>query len=607
MKGLRLHIANENRTVWSLLKLLGFIVKSELYKRFPNKLFRPSFDDIRSVMCAPGLPFEIEHVNIEGRDVRCWKKAAPSMAALVEDSLEYGEADFIVYMGERLSYAEHHRRVAAVAHQLVERFNIRKGDRVAIAMRNYPEWSIAFWAAAAAGAVVVPLNAWWISDELEYGLKDSGASLVFADAERLDRLQEMNSDLPLKHFVAVRCDSVPDGITAIETLWQDVSETASLPELEISPEDNATLFYTSGTTGFPKGTLGTHRNFCNAALTMPFSGVQGILRSGGTLFDLMGMRKTQRSILLTVPLFHVTGCHGMLLGSLANGGKIVMMYKWDPPEALELIEREQINIFSGVPSMVRQLLDVNEIEKRDFSTVTNIGYGGAPAPPDLLRRIKAAMPAVGASNGWGITETSAGIATNSRMDYSDKPDSVGIASPVCDVKVVNEAGEQLAPGELGELWVRGPNVVKGYWQRPEATATAFTDGWFHTGDVGKIDEQGFIYLVDRLKDMIIRGGENIYSAEVEAALSEHPAVVLACVFGLPDEVLGEQVGAAVQISPADTVSGQELRDFVDARLASYKVPTKIWTRTEPLPTGATGKVLKKDIKAHYSETAELTG
>ena len=582
------------------LSLLGFILKSQLYKWFPAIAPRPTFADIRAAMCGPGLPFEIEHVEIDGRELRCWKHAAPSMGALIERSLEYGDADFIVYLDERLSYAEHYRRVAAVAHQLVDRYGIEKGDRVAIAMRNYPEWSIAFWAAAAAGAVVVPLNAWWLSDELEYGLRDSGARLVFADAERLERLQAITAGLPLEHIVAVRCETVPAGATAMDTLWQGAGVTAGLPAVTIAPEDNATLFYTSGTTGFPKGTLGTHRNFCSAALTMPFSGVQGILRSGGTLFDLMAMRKVQRSALLTVPLFHVTGCHGMLLGSLANGGKLVMMHKWDPLVALELIEREQINIFSGVPAMVRQLLDANDVEKRDLSTVTNIGYGGAPAPPDLLRRIRAAMPAVGASNGWGITETSAAIATNSRMDYADKPDSVGPASPVCDVKVVDAAGEALAPGELGELWVRGPTVVKGYWQRPEDTAAAFTDGWFHTGDLGKIDEQGFIYLVDRLKDMIIRGGENIYCAEVEAALSEHPAVVLACVFGLPDEILGEQVGAVVQVAPGTSVTGEMLRSFVADRLAAYKVPGRIWTQTEALPTGATGKVQKKEIKARYA-------
>jgi long-chain acyl-CoA synthetase len=523
------------------------------------------------------------------------------MAALVEQSREHGDKDFIIYGEERLSYLEHYRRVAAVASALVEDLNVSKGDRVAIAMRNFPEWSIAFWAAAAAGAVVVPLNAWWTRDELEYGLNDSGTTVVFVDEERLHRIQQIDTELALKHIITARCDPVSsDGNTAIDSLWQnDKGRRDTLPRVPLMPEDNATLFYTSGTTGFPKGTLGTHRNFCSAALTMPYSGVQGMLRSGQTLFDLMGMRKTQRSVLITVPLFHVTGCHGMLLGSLANGGKVVMMHKWDPVVALELIEQEQINIFSGVPTMVRELLDTNETEGKDLSVITNIGYGGAPAPPDLLRRIKQAMPAVGASNGWGITETSAGIAANSRVDYAEKPDSVGIAAPVCDVRVVNEAGDTLPAGELGELWVRGPNVVKGYWQRPEATAESFSDGWFHTGDIGRIDDAGFIYLVDRLKDMIIRGGENIYCAEVEAALAEHPSVVSACVFGLPHETLGEQVGAVVQVQPTAKVSAQELIDFLADRLAAYKVPTRLWPRTETLPTGATGKILKKEVRAAY--------
>lgn len=585
----------------SRLGLLHFIIRSELYKRFPRRFRRPTFEDIRAAMCGPGMPFEIEQVNVEGREIRSWKKAAPSMAALIGQSREHGDKDFIIYGEERLSYLEHYRRVAAVASALVEDLQVNKGDCVAIAMRNFPEWSIAFWAAAAAGAVVVPLNAWWTRDELEYGLNDSGTTVVFVDEERLHRIQQIDTELPLKHIITARCDPVStDSITAIDSLWQnEKGQRHTLPRVPLMPEDDATLFYTSGTTGFPKGTLGTHRNFCSAALTMPYSGVQGMLRSGQTLFDLMGMRKTQRSVLLTVPLFHVTGCHGMLLGSLANGGKVVMMHKWDPVVALELIEKEQINIFSGVPTMVRELLDTNATEGKDLSVITNIGYGGAPAPPDLLRRIKQAMPAVGASNGWGITETSAGIAANSRVDYAEKPDSVGIAAPVCDVKVVNEAGDTLPAGELGELWVRGPNVVKGYWQRPEATAESFSDGWFHTGDIGKIDDAGFIYLVDRLKDMIIRGGENIYCAEVEAALAEHPSVVSACVFGLPHETLGEQVGAVVQVQPTANVSAQELIDFLADRLAAYKVPTRLWPRTESLPTGATGKILKKEVRAAY--------
>ena len=582
--------------------LLRFIIKSELYKRFPKRASRPTFEDIQGAMCGPGMPFEIEEVTVDGRQMRSWKNAAPSIAALVENSREHGDTEFIIYGDERLTYAEHYRRVAAVATALVERFGVNKGDRVAIAMRNYPEWSIAFWAAAAAGAVVVPLNAWWTSDELAYGLKDSGTRLVFADEERLERIRQVDSEAAPQYILTARCHA--EGFPSIESLWQGQdAQKATLPAVSLCPEDDATLFYTSGTTGLPKGTLGTHRNFCSAALTMPYSGVQGMLRSGETLFDLMGLRKSQRCVLLTVPLFHVTGCHGMLLGSLANGGKVVMMHKWDPVVALRLIEQEQINIFSGVPTMVRELLDTNEKEGRDLSIITNIGYGGAPAPPDLLRRIRKAMPAVGASNGWGITETSAGIATNSRMDYAEKPDSVGIISPVCEIKVVNEVGETRPTGALGELWVRGPNVVKGYWQQPEATAESFSDGWFHTGDVGRIDDEGFIYLVDRLKDMIIRGGENIYCAEVEAALAEHPAVVAACVFGLPHESLGEQVGAAVQVTAGASVTAQEMMDFVSKRLAAYKVPTRLWVRNKPLPTGATGKILKKDVRAAYLEEA----
>lgn len=585
----------------SSLNLLRFVIKTGLTKRFPKLVARPSIAEIRTAMTSPGLPFEIEHIEMEGRRIRSWKNAAPNMAAQLEASREYGDSDFIVYQDEHLSFAEHYRRVAAVAQQLVDQFGIQKGDRVAVAMRNYPEWSIAFWAAAAAGAVVVPLNAWWTSDELAYGLKDSGSKLVFADAQRLERLAQIESDLPLQHRVAVRCEIVPEGMVTIESLWRNASTDARLPAVSISPEDDATLFYTSGTTGFPKGTLGTQRNFCSAALTMPYSGVQGMLRSGISLLDLIALKKKPRAALLTVPLFHVTGCHGMMLGILSNGGKLVMMHKWDAAVALQLIEQEQVNIFSGVPAMVRQLLDANETERRDLSGIANIGYGGAPAPPDLLRRVKEAMPSVGASNGWGITEASAGIATNSRQDYADKPDSVGTPAPVCDVVVVNEAGERLASGELGELWVRGPNVVKGYWNKPEDTAAVFTDGWFHTGDVGKIDEQGFIYIVDRIKDMIIRGGENIYCAEVEAALSEHPAVKQASVFGLPDEVLGEQVGAVVEIAPEDSVAEEALQLFVAGRLAAYKVPKSIWIRDEPLPTGASGKVLKKELKAFYAE------
>ena len=558
-----------------------------------------SYKEIDALMTAPGQPFEIEHIEVDGRRVANWKNTAPSLAAILEQSRSHGDQEFIVYQGERLTYAEHYRRVAALAHRLIDEFHIEKGDRVAIAMRNSPEWCIAFWAAASVGAIVVPLNAWWTSEELAYGLTDSGTRLLFVDRERLQRLQAIESQLPLQHVIAIRCENLPEGVVDFEDLLKDAPEDQALPAVDIRPDDDATLFYTSGTTGFPKGTLGSQRSFCSVVQTMQYNGVRTVLRMGGSLEDLDMLQQIPQAALLTVPLFHVTGCHGIMLGILASGAKLVMTYKWDPTEALDLIEQEKITVFGGVPTMIWQLLDAPDLAQRDLSSILNLGYGGAPAPPELLRKIKTSMPTTGASNGWGITECSAPITAIGGQDYVDKPDSVGPPFPICEVKAVDENGVKLGVGELGELWVRGPNVVKEYWNRPEATAESFSDGWFHTGDVGKIDEDGFVYIVDRLKDMIIRGGENVYCAEVEAALVEHPEINAACVFGLPHTVLSEEVAAVVETGPNSSVDEAELQAYAAKRLAKFKVPGRIWFRNEALPVGATGKVQKKELKAFY--------
>lgn len=561
-----------------------------------------SCEEIARMLTAPGQQFEIEELEIDGRRIKSWKNAPRNMADILRASARHGDADFIVFQGERWTYREHYGRATALARKLVNELGIGKGDRVAIAMRNYPEWVCAFWAAAAAGAVVVPLNAWWTTDELEYGLNDSGAKLVFVDRERLQRLQPIREAVSgLQYVVGVRCEGSPGEIIPFDQLVAGASTELDLPAVDIATDDNATLFYTSGTTGFPKGTLGTHRNFCSVALTAPYISVLSLLRMGGSLQDLAAMAATRQAALLTVPLFHVTGCHGIMLSMLNTGGKLVVMYKWDPAEALNLIEGERVTLFGGVPTMIWQLLDEPDIEQRDLSSVLNVGYGGAPAAPEILRRIRSKLPGSGASNGWGITETSSAVTMIGGQDYMDRPDSVGPTVPVCEVRVVNESGAEQPPGELGELWVRGPNVVRGYWNKPEATAAAFTDGWFHTGDVGKVDEEGFVYIVDRLKDMIIRGGENIYCAEVEAILLEHPAVKAACVFGTPHQVLGEEVAAVVQVAERAAVDEEALRQHVAGRLARFKVPARIWIRTEPLPVGATGKVQKNELKEQYRE------
>lgn len=560
-----------------------------------------SYEDAVRHVTAPGQAFEIETIDIDGNPTRVWKNFPATIPQLVEASRRHGDLEWLVYGSERMTFEQHYRRVAALAKRLREEYGIAHGDRVAIAMRNYPEWSIAFWAVTCIGAVAVPLNAWWTSGELAYGLTDSGSRLVFADSERLERIRAIDENLPLEHLVAVRCDSVPDGCVDFGTLIEGADEITALPAAEILPEDLATLFYTSGTTGFPKGTMGTHRNFCSAAAGFVGNGLLMVARSGGAPNAFSALQGQQQVVLATTPLFHVTGCHGMLLTMLVLGGKVLLMYKWDIQEALDLIEKEKVTLFGGVPTMVWQLLEAQSVKQRDLSSVVNIGYGGAAAPPEILRQINTSMPRAGATTGWGITETSSTVSAISGEDYARKPDSVGRALPVYEVKVVDPAGTELPTGSVGELWVRGPQVVKGYWNKPEATAESFTDGWFHTGDVGRIDEEGFIYILDRIKDMIIRGGENVYCSEVEAALIEHPAVRSVCVFGIPHKTLGEQVAAAVQLEEGAGVSEEELRSFAADGLAKFKMPERIWFRRDPFPLGATGKVQKREVRQFYLE------
>jgi long-chain acyl-CoA synthetase len=370
---------------------------------------------------------------------------------------------------------------------------------------------------------------------------------------------------------------------------------ATLPEVDLDPEDDATIFYTSGTSGQPKGALGTHRNICTNIVSLSFAQARAAARRGGELAPPAGNQE-QASSLLSVPFFHATGCHSVLVASTVGGSKLVMMYKWDPERALELIERERITQFGGVPAMVWQVLESPNFRKRDLSSVRSIGYGGAPAPPELVTRIKQEFPHVMPGNGYGLTETSSVTTYNGAEDYQQRPDSVGVPVAVCELRVVGDDGRDVPPGAVGELWIKGPNVVKGYWNNPQATAEGFTDGWLHSGDLGRIDDEGFVYIVDRAKDMLIRGGENIYCVEVENVLYDHPAVMDAAVIGLPHKVLGEEVAAVVQISPGATVTEEELKQHVAAQLAAFKVPVRIDLRQEPLPRNANGKTLKRELK-----------
>ncbi|MBD3646206.1 MAG: acyl--CoA ligase, partial [Pseudomonadales bacterium] len=443
-----------------------------------------------AMLTAPGAPFEMEEKEIRGVRMRVWKNAPGSLLDVLMLSQGYGDRTYLVYEDDRMTYAEHYEKVCRLAHLMASEYGVRKGDRVAIAMRNYPEWPLCFWATVACGAIVVPLNAWWTGGELEYGLSDSGSKVLFADEQRALELTDYYASLKLDKVVVARSagDPPPEAVRLDDELAR-VTGKASLPEVQLEPEDDATIFYTSGTTGKPKGALGTHRNICTNLASLGFAGARAMLRRGETPPSLSGEaagETEQLAPLLSVPFFHATGCHSVLVANTAGGNKLVMMYKWDPERAMELIERERITQFGGVPSMVWQVLESPEFGQRDLSSIQSIGYGGAPAAPELVARIKKEFPQVMPSNGYGLTETSSVTTMNAAEDYQRKPDSVGVPVPVCDVKLMDPEKEtEVEMGGIGELWIKGPNVVKGYWNKQAETANKFTDGWLHSGDLAR--------------------------------------------------------------------------------------------------------------------------
>jgi long-chain acyl-CoA synthetase len=573
-----------------------------------------------ATLTGPGQLFEMDTVEVRGVATRVWRSAPPSLRLVLDLSLGYGDDDFLVYEDERTTFAQHYRNASTLAHRLRDDLEVKTGDRVAIAMRNLPEWVTAFWAITSIGAVAVPLNAWWTGDELRFGLLDSGSVVAFVDQERATRLRPQLDDLPyLRHLVVANEDrGVPaapdvrgDGreLDYAEVLG-DVATDAVPPDVPLQPDDDATIFYTSGTTGRPKGAVGTHRNACSNLMNLYFVNTLNKLRYGSSLIEAPGT--DQSSYLLSVPLFHVTGCLAVMISNAAAGGKLVMMRRFDPERALELIERERITTFGGVPTVVMRILDSPSFGRRDLTSVRSVSYGGAPAPPELVRHIKKLFPSSQPGNGYGLTETSGVACMITGEDYVRRPESVGPVLPVTDVVVVPEdfdgptpnATLPAGPDVAGELWIKGPQVVRGYWHREEETADVLTTGWLHTGDVARIDEEGYISIVDRAKDVVIRGGENVYCVEIEDVLYEHPAVAECAVVGVPHPTLGEEVCAVVVLHPGRKVTAEELVRHVGDRLAAFKVPTRILFRAKPLPRNPAGKVLKRTLRLEAAQTAE---
>ncbi|MGB3807199.1 MAG: class I adenylate-forming enzyme family protein [Erythrobacter sp.] len=555
--------------------------------------------ECKAILTAPGMRFEMEDVDIRGIKTRVWKNAPPNLRAIAMLGASHGDREFAIYQDERVTYDAWFRAVATLAHELQEK-GIGKGDRVALAMRNLPEWPVAFFAAVTIGAICVPLNAWWTGGELAYGLANSGSKLLICDEERWERIEEHRDACPALETVLVtrhggdlRSAMRLEDILGAPNGYKDLP-AGTLPEVDIAPEDDATIFYTSGTTGKPKGALGTHRNLCTNIMSSGFGAACAVLRRGEEI-----PLPVPKTTLTVIPLFHVTACSAGLMGAIAAGNTMIFMYRWDPVEAFQIIEREKVNATGGVPTIAWQLLEHPERKNYDLSSIEAIAYGGAPAAPELVRRIREEFGAL-PGHGWGMTETMATVTGHSSEDYLNRPDSCGPPVAVADLKIMSEDGtRELPTGEIGELWARGPMVVKGYWDNPGATSETFIDGWVRTGDLARLDEEGWCYIADRAKDMIIRGGENIYSSEVENVLYDHPAVTDAALVGIPHQQLGEEPAAVVHLAPGTTASETELQKWVAARLAKFKVPVKIAFSTGTLPRNANGKILKKELSSFF--------
>jgi long-chain acyl-CoA synthetase len=552
-----------------------------------------SFREACDALLRPGsgTPLELMDTEVRGIPMQVFKNAPPHLGFVFDAARAHGDKTFLVYEGERLTFAETMSRVDALASLLVNNYGVKKGDRVAIAMRNYPEWVMSFAAIISVGAISVSMNSWWTEDEIEFALEDSGSKVLIADQQRLDLAHRPCVNFGVQ-MLLVRGEKDPGpGVDE----WEKVLPLgAKHPGADISPDDDATILYTSGTTGRPKGAVSTHRAIVNALMAFSARGVVDSLREGKTPAD--SANDLPLSFILIVPLFHVTGCIPVMMSCFVAGLKLVIMYKWDAGKALPIIQDEQITNFVGVPTQSWDLVNHPDFAKYDTSSLRAVGGGGAPAPAPLVDKVAKSVKSGGPQLGYGMTETNAFGPGNRGQDYLDHPTSTGRWIPPMKVEVRDEDGKPLPAGERGEIWFFGPMLIRGYWNRPDATAETIVDGWLRTGDAGRIDEEGFVYVEDRIKDMILRGGENIYCAEVESVIYEHESVHEAAVFGVPHERLGEEVAVAIYPNEGHSFSAADLWKHLDGRIANYKVPNHVVVMHEPLPRNAAGKFLKRELR-----------
>lgn len=538
-----------------------------------------------------GTPFELTEGVVNGVKMEVFKNAPPNLALVLQNARNHGDTTFILYEGERWTFKDTMEQVDGLCHVLVHKYGIKKGDRVAVAMRNYPEWIMAFAAIISIGAINVSFNAWWTEDEMDFALQDSGAKVLIADQQRIDTAHASCRKMGIK-MLCVRpereCGADVDD-------WSKEVKTGLGPIVaDIGPDDDCTILYTSGTTGRPKGAVSTHRAIISAL--MAFSARNAVLKLASDDPEPPA-DPFPPSFILIVPLFHVTGCVPVMLSCFMAGLKLVIMYKWDAGKALPIIQDEKITNFVGVPTQSFDLVNHPDFDKYDTSSLRAVGGGGAPAPAALVDKVAKSVKKGSPQLGYGMTETNAYGPGNTGKFYTDRPTSTGRATRPMLVSVRNpETFEELPTGEWGEICMFGPMLIRGYWNRPDATAETIVNGWLRTGDGGYLDEEGFLYIKDRIKDMILRGGENIYCVEVEGAIYEHPAVHEVAVFGVPHDRLGEEVAVAILPKEGQTITAEDLWKFLDGNISSFKVPNHVIIMNEPLPRNAAGKFLKTQLR-----------
>ena len=552
-----------------------------------------TFIEANTAVTGPGQIFELIDGEVRGVKMKVFKNAPAHLGQVFAGSRGHGDKTFLVYEDEIITFAQAADRIDALASLLVNTYGVKKGDRVAVAMRNFPEWVMSFAAIISVGAVNVSMNSWWTEDEMDFALEDSGATVLICDQQRFDIGAASCVKKNIKVLVVRAEKPLPAGIDK----WEDVLPLGDKhPGADISPDDDATILYTSGTTGRPKGAVSTHRAILSSI--MAFSARNTIFQMSGTKLKDVDGPEVPTSFILIVPLFHVTGCVPVMLSCFVAGLKLAIMYKWDTEKALEMIEREQITNFVGVPTQSWDLVNSPAFEKYDTSSLRAVGGGGAPSPTSLVGKVNDKVKNGNPQLGYGMTETNAFGPAITGSDYLSHPTSTGRASWPMFVEVRDENLKPVPTGQSGEIWFFGPMLIRGYWNRPDATAETIVDGWLRSGDLGRLDADGYVYVEDRVKDMILRAGENVYGAEVESAIYEHPAVHEAAVFGVPHERLGEEVGVAILVNDGMTLTPEELWAFLDVKIAKFKIPTQVVIMSEPLPRNAAGKFLKRELQQH---------